>query len=297
RTGRPKDRRRRNREKGFAPDQRLRGNREAGGRSACGERETGAGLPRGQGEGLQFTGGPGDEGDPGQGQSGPGQRVAQEKAELARLVEGRVALLVVVVTRVDGVGFALLHFEKLLLRLEVGFDVLQIVLQPLGQLTLALVLVGGLLVARLLLAELLDAARDLLGRLGVLRQRARAGIVDVLLARVGGEQRLVAPRGFACGRFLLALPRLAGLLREALLLRAFGVDALDDQPLRIQQLDRHALAFGGNERAVIALAVLGDAAVGFRLRRERKSGEHGGDGDESWAHGCCFPLAPILKIR
>src|SRR5262249_124681 len=51
-------------------------------------------------------------------------------SRLARPGEGHEALLVVVVARVDGFGLALLRVEKLLLRLEVDFDRLQIVLQP-----------------------------------------------------------------------------------------------------------------------------------------------------------------------
>src|SRR5262249_54103079 len=227
----------------------------------------------------------GDEGDPRQGESGAGERAAEAKAKLAPLVEGRIALLVVVEARVDGLGLALLHFQKLLLRLEVGLDGLQILLQPRGQ-VLALEVVGLLLEAGLLLAKLLDAARHLLGRLGVLDQGAGARVVDILLARVSGQQRLVAARRLASGRILLALARVGGLFGQALLLGALGVDALDYQALAVQQLDRPALALGWNHGTVIALAVLADAAVGLGLGSERKRGERDGDGDESWAHDC-----------
>src|SRR5262249_34952380 len=134
-----------------------------------------------------------------------------------------------------------------------------------------------------------------LGRLGVLDQGAGARVVDILLARVSGQQRLVAARRLASGRLLLALARVGGLFGQALLLGALGVDALDYQALAVQQLDRPALALGWNPGTVIALAVLADAAVGLGLGSERKRGERDGDGDESWAHDCCCPLAANCK--
>src|SRR5205814_9164294 len=50
--------------------------------------EVGRGIPRGQGQGVQRAGRPGDEGDEGQGQPGPGQRVVEAEVGVAAVFFG-----------------------------------------------------------------------------------------------------------------------------------------------------------------------------------------------------------------
>jgi len=108
---------------------------------------------------------------------------------------------------------------------------------------------------------------------GDIREGALAHQFDVLLARVGLQQRLVAPllhlrriRRVALG--LLGRLRLLrrGFLRGALLGGQRRLDAPQHRPLAGQRLDRHPGALRRPGRAVILLAVRAHAAVGADLR-------------------------------
>src|SRR5690606_8450645 len=136
-----------------------------------------------------------------------------------------------------------------------------------------------LLVARLALADLGDALLHFLDALGVVAERALARVLDLLDARVCGEERPVAARKLLRRGVLLALTRELRLPGLAGLGLARRVDAAHDRALRAQLLDRHADALARNRGAVVLAAVLVDAAVGLRLRDarhdERREDQHG----------------------
>src|SRR6185295_3140146 len=173
----------------------------------------------------------------------------------ALAIQLEVALHVVVVARVDVVGFALLRLEKLLLRRELVFRALHVVAQPHGRLALALVGLELLLVAGLALANGLEVGLHLADRFGVLLQRAGAGVVDVPFAGVGRQQRAVAARRLPRRVVFRALLRVGCFLDQAILLACRRVEALDYRALRAELLHRLPEAFGGNGGAVVALAI------------------------------------------
>src|SRR6185369_8770634 len=111
--------------------------------------------------------------------------------------------------------------------------------------------------------------------------------LDVLLARVGGEQGLVAPALFlGNGRVLLAA-RVLGFLLRALVAGGGGrlrFDAPDHRALLAQLLHDHANALRRDALAVVFLAVLAYAAVGLRLGGERCERDYGGKHDVVQSH-------------
>src|SRR6185436_981380 len=81
-----------------------------------------------------------------------------------------------------------------------------------------------------------------------------------------------------------ALLRVGCFLDQAILLACRRVEALDYRALRAELLHRLPVAFGGNGGAVVALAILGDAAVGLGIRGKRHERERGENGEGSSGH-------------
>src|SRR5688572_28552786 len=158
-----------------------------------------------------------------------------------------IALLVLVVPGVDLFGFLAARRELLFLHFQLHVDGLGVLLG-----LAAALLQGG------------DLVFEILHLLVVPLQGAGARRVDVLLAGVGVEQRVVAAALVLRLRVALLALGLLGVLLRALVAARRRIDAAHHRPLGAEQLDRLPGALRRHRRAVVLLAIGADAAVGLR---------------------------------
>src|SRR5258706_10797027 len=288
--GRRGHRGRNHREARLETDQRLRRDRNNRGPGPRRERETGRRLPRWEGKGVQLPRRPGDEGDPGQGESGTGER--DSEAEARRIAGGNLLLLrgspglfarqldipalVLVILGVDRADLFLFRVEQDGLVRDLDFVVRDVPLELQRHRFLHVELFFRF---QLLAALLRPGDAPFRGRDGVLRfpQGARTGIVYVPFAGIRVEQRQVLAALLLGFVFFFDLLLALGFAR--LLLRGgqgdYGRVLAYQRPGLVQLLRVAAEALRRRDLGVIGLALGIDALVHALLRRRRRGCEEG----------------------